>query len=105
MRCARGDLLTSTVERTFHPGRSELHGITVVVDTADGELWVGRCDDMTDHEVILVGADRHAAGDGDLTAEEYLDRASRFGVFPRHPHVILRRERVRSVRRLGELAG
>ena len=30
---------------TFHQGKSELHGITVVVDTTGPEIFVGRCDD------------------------------------------------------------
>ena len=37
---------------TFHQGKSELHGITVVVDTTGPEIFVGRCDDMDDRGVI-----------------------------------------------------
>jgi hypothetical protein len=33
---------------TFHHGRSELHGITVVVDTHGPKVFVGRCDDLDD---------------------------------------------------------
>ncbi len=37
---------------TFHQGKSDLHGITVVVETRGPELYVGRCDDVTERGVI-----------------------------------------------------
>jgi len=37
---------------TFHDHASPLHGITVAVETAGDELWVGRCDDEDDQRVI-----------------------------------------------------
>ena len=44
---------------TFHHGKSELHGITVVVDTSGPEIYVGRCHDMDDEQVILNDVDVH----------------------------------------------
>jgi len=39
---------------TFHHDRHELHGITVVVDTSGPEIFVGRCDDMDDRQILGV---------------------------------------------------
>lgn len=88
---------------TFHQDKHQLHGITVVVDTAGPELYVGRCDDMDDERVILLDADVHRQGDDGPGREEWLDRAARFGVWARHPRLVLPRAEVTSVRRLGDL--
>lgn len=88
---------------TFHTGKSELHGITVVVDTAGPEVYVGRCDDMDDERVILLDADVHRDGEGGRSKSDYLAAAARHGVWSRHRRLVLPRHRVTSVRRLGEL--
>jgi len=88
---------------TFHDDAHELHGITVVVDTGGEEIFVGRCDDMDDERVILLDADAHREGDGGKSKEEWVQKASQFGVWPRHRRLVLPRERVASVRRLGEV--
>jgi hypothetical protein len=113
------------VERTFHHHASPLHGITVAVDTVGGEVWVGRCDDEDAERVILLDADVYppapeADGGGDgapelspelspalspaLSKTEWLEKAARFGVWPRHRRVVLPRPRVAALRRLGDLA-
>lgn len=96
---------------TFHQGKSELHGITVVVDTDGPEVWVGRCDDEDGQAVVLLDADVHRASperaDEELEASKdaWVRRAARFGVWGRHARVVLPRRRVTSIRRLGEVAG
>lgn len=94
------------MERTFHQGRSELHGITVVVRTTGGELWVGRCDDEDGERVILLDADVHRDGESadgtEVTRDKWLARADRFGVWPRHRRIVIPRDRVESLERLGE---
>lgn len=91
------------MNRTFHHDRAELHGITVVVDTAGPEVYVGRCDDIDDRRVILLDADSHRDGEGGRSKQEYVERATRFGVWKKHDRIVLPRSRVTSVRRLGEL--
>lgn len=88
---------------TFHDDKHELHGITVVVDTGGEEIFVGRCDDMDDDRVILLDADVHREGEGGASKEEWVRKASQFGVWPRHRRLVLPREQVASVRRLGEV--
>ena len=88
---------------TFHDDKHELHGITVVVDTTGPEIWVGRCDDMDEDQILLVDADLHRDGEGGRSKEEYVERAASFGVWKKHDRVRIDRRSVVSVRRLGEL--
>jgi len=88
---------------TFHRGKSPLHGITVVVDTTGPEVFVGRCDDEDERGIVLDDVDVHRDGDGGRTKQQYLERAARLGTWKKHDRLFIPRERVASVRRLGEL--
>ncbi|HVT17535.1 MAG TPA: hypothetical protein VHQ90_15330 [Thermoanaerobaculia bacterium] len=88
---------------TFHQGKSELHGITVVVDTTGPEVFVGRCDDEDDRGIVLDDVDVFRDGEGGRSKAEYLERAARFGTWKKHDRLLIPRERVASVRRLGEI--
>lgn len=88
---------------TFHQGRSELHGITVVVDTTGEEIFIGRCDDETDRGIILYDVDVHRDGEGGRSKDEYVKRASQFGVWKKHDALLIPKEKIASVRRLGEV--
>jgi hypothetical protein len=88
---------------TFHQGKSALHGITVVVDTAGPDIFVGRCDDEDEEAVILLDADVHRDGDDGRTKADYVDRAARFGVWKKHDRVVIPRGQVTSLRPLGDV--
>ena len=88
---------------TFHQGKHELHGITVVVETEGVETFVGRCDDMDDEKVILLDVDIHRAGESEVSKEDYLRQAAQWGVFAKHRHLVVDRAKVTAVSRLGEL--
>lgn len=88
---------------TFHQGLSDLHGITVVVDTGGEEIFVGRCHDVGKRGVILHDVDVHREGEGGRSKEEYVRRASQFGVWKKYDHLIIPNEKVTSIRRLGEI--
>ncbi len=88
---------------TFHEGKHQLHGITVVVDTSGPEIWVGRCEDIHEHQILLVDADVHRDGDEGRSKAEYVQRAASFGVWKKHDRVRIDRRAVASVRRLGDL--
>jgi len=88
---------------TFHRNKSALHGITVVVDTTGPEVFVGRCDDEDERGIVLDDADVHRDGDGGRSKQQYVERAARFGVWKKHDRLFIPRERVASVRRLGEV--
>ena len=88
---------------TFHQGKSELHGITVVVDTKGPRIFVGRCDDMDDQSVVLLDADVHEEAQGGRSKEDYVKQAARFGVWKKHARVTIPTAEVLSVRRLGDV--
>ncbi|RMH18898.1 MAG: hypothetical protein D6696_12070 [Acidobacteria bacterium] len=87
---------------TFHQGKHALHGITVVVGTAGDELYVGRCDDVDERLVVLLDVAVHRPEDGEASA--WLERAARFGVWPEHRRLAIDRQRVTSIRPLGEIS-
>ena len=88
---------------TFHQNKGELHGITVVVDTTGEEVFVGRCDTVTDHGVILLDVDVHRDGDGGRSKAEYVPQAAQFGVWKKHDRVMVPTDRVAKIERLGEV--
>lgn len=87
---------------TFHSHKHELHGITVVVETTDAELYVGRCDDMDDERVFMIDVDIFTDTD-EKARTEYLKKAFDWGVFAKHKRLVIDRAQVTSIRRLGEL--
>ena len=89
---------------TFHHDKGELHGITVVVDTDGPEVFVGRCHEVTGEGVVLLDADLHRAEPGGPSKDEWVRRAAEYGVWARHRQLVVPRERVASIRRLGEVA-
>jgi hypothetical protein len=87
---------------TFHQNKSPLHGITVVVDTDGPEVFVGRCDDEDDRGIFLDDVDVHCDGEGGRSKEDYVKRAAQLGVWKKYDHLLVPKERVVSIRRLGE---
>ncbi|MEX2672506.1 MAG: hypothetical protein WD294_10390 [Phycisphaeraceae bacterium] len=88
---------------TFHDNLGELHGITVAVETAHQQMIVGRCHEANDHHVIILDADVHEEGDDAVTNADWLRRAAKWGVFPKHKVLKLERVNVASITRLNEL--
>ena len=89
---------------TFHDNLGELHGITVVVDTTDQRVAIGRCHEANDTHVLLLDADVHEDGTDGLSKDEWVRRSSKWGVFPRHKSLKIPREQTASITRLGEVA-
>jgi len=88
---------------TFHQNKSELHGITVIVETDGAEMFVGRCDDIDGRDVILLDVDVHREGEDESSRSEYLAKAARFGVWKKFDRVVIPKGRVTTVRRLAEM--
>ena len=88
---------------TFHQDKSELHGITVVVDTSGDAVYVGRCDDMDQTQVILLDADVHRSDGGDVSKQEWIERAAQFGVWKKFDRLVIPRSEVTSIRPLGDI--
>ena len=88
---------------TFHNGKGELHGITVVVDTTGPYVFVGRCDEMGDREIVLHDVDLHKDGQDGRSKEDFVRHVAKWGIWKKHDRVALPRAEVASVRRLGEI--
>jgi hypothetical protein len=88
---------------TFHQHKGDLHGITVVVETDGPELYVGRCDEVTEANVVLLDVDVHRDGEDSRTREQYLRDAVRCGTWKKHDFLAVPRARVTSIRKLGEV--
>ncbi|MGH7163467.1 MAG: hypothetical protein ACREID_08275 [Planctomycetota bacterium] len=89
---------------TFHHGKGELHGITVVVDTYGPRVYVGRCEEMDEKRIVLVDADEHQESTGGKSKAEYLREAAKRGVWKKHDMISLPRSQVASIRRLAQVA-
>ena len=86
----------------FHQGHQELHGVTVVVETAGPVTYVGRFDTEDDAGVHLLNVGVHDSSAGG-TREEYVRRSSRFGVRTDKKHVVVPRAEVSRITRLSEV--
>ncbi|MGB5173809.1 MAG: hypothetical protein WBP10_16895 [Thermoanaerobaculia bacterium] len=88
---------------TFHQDKGELHGITVVVDTVGDEVYIGRCDEMTEERILLHDVDVHRDGEDGRSKDQYVERAARFGIWKKLEQLAIPTEAIASVRRLGDL--
>lgn len=88
---------------TFHHGKGDLHGITVVVDTTGAQIAIGRCDTVTPEGVILLDADVHDADESDVTKEAWVKKAAMMGHWPRHPRIVVPTDQVASITKLGDV--
>lgn len=93
---------------TFHHGKGDLHGITVVVDLVDSRVMIGRCDTVTDEGVLLMDADLHDESAPDqrgqlVSKDDYVARAAKFGFWKKMDRVMVPAAQVASVTPLGEI--
>ena len=88
---------------TFHQNLGALHGITVAVETTGDVVYVGRCHEANDTNVIMLDVDEHTEGEAGQTNAQYLAQAARWGVFKKHDHLVIPRAQVATIRPLGEL--
>jgi hypothetical protein len=88
----------------FHPGHSELHGVTVVVETAGETLYIGRYHEETPAGVLLHDVSEYRPTSGGQTAREFVERTLKYGVRSQHQHVVVPPQEVRSITRLLEWA-
>ncbi len=89
---------------TFHSHKGELHGITVVVDTTGPRIFVGRCWEMNDEQVVLLDVDEHEDGQDGRSKEEFVRQAAKVGVWKKHDQVALPMSSVVSVSKLGDVS-
>jgi hypothetical protein len=88
----------------FHPGHSELHGVTVVVETGD-RLYIGRYHEETPAGVLLHDVAEHRIDPAGPGANAFIARTLKFGVRADHRHVVVPVSEVRRMVKLVEWAG
>jgi hypothetical protein len=86
----------------FHPGHHELHGVTVVVETAGPLTYVGRFDTEDAAGVHLLDVGVHDAAAGG-TREDFVLRSARFGVRSDRKHLVVPLAEVARITPLGAM--
>lgn len=87
----------------FHPGHHELHGVTVVVETAGPLTYVGRFDTEDAAGVHLLDVGVHDAATGGGTREDFVRRSARFGVRSDRKHLVVPLAEVARITPLGAM--
>ena len=88
----------------FHEDRHELHGMTVVVETEDGNAIIGRFHEEKNGQMLMLDVDIHSGADGEPTREEFIKNACSFGIWPKHARLEVPAASVTSIQRLTDLA-
>ena len=86
----------------FHPGHSELHGITVVVETADQVTYVGRYHEETTEGLLLHDVAEHREAPGGPSRSDFVRQTVKFGVRSVHRHLVIPAGALRRLTRLVE---
>jgi len=86
----------------FHPGHTELHGITVVLETNGSLTYVGRYDSEDTAGVHLLDVGVHDAAASGLSKGEYIRKSAKFGIQTDHKHLLVPSSQVARVTRLRE---
>jgi hypothetical protein len=87
----------------FHPGHSELHGITVVVETNGPLTYVGRYDSEDGRGVHMLDVGVHDGATGG-SREEYVRKSAKFGIRAEHKHIVVPTAQVVRITPLGSVA-
>ncbi len=86
----------------FHPGHDDLHGVTVVVEAAEGRTLVGRWHEQTPRGVLLHDVAVHDSATATVSKEEWLVKLRKFGIVVELKHAIVPTTQLQGVHRLME---
>jgi hypothetical protein len=86
----------------FHPGHSELHGITVVVETTGSCTYLGRYDKEDELGMHILDVGVHDKTRDTLSMEEYIRKSHQFGIKRDRKHLVVHIAEVARIRRLSE---
>jgi hypothetical protein len=79
-----------------------LHGLTVVIDTPQTRLYLGRYDYEDSARIVLRDAEVRELQSGEDKVR-FLARSAKYGVYKTHDRVEVPREEIASVRRLADI--
>ena len=86
--------------RVFHQDRHELHGITVVLETHDSKVYVGRFDSQDERGVHMHDVGVFDAAAGGTSKTDFLRRCDKFGIMPQHKDLLVPTTEVSAIERL-----
>ena len=86
----------------FHPGHDDLHGVTVIVEDADGRTLVGRWHEQSPQGVLLHDVAVYDPATTTIEKKEWLGKLRKFGVAVTVKHLVVPGDRLLGVRRLIE---
>jgi hypothetical protein len=89
----------------FHPGHHELHGVTVLLETAGSRSYIGRLDSEDESGVHLLDVAVYEAKSGVLSKDEFVRRTLKFGVRVDRKHELIPSADVARITPLREIAG
>ena len=78
----------------------ELHGMTVVLETAGPKVYVGRFDQTLGSDYLIHDADIFEEGKDGPSKADYLAKASACGVWVKHKDCLVPTAEVRAIRKL-----
>ena len=84
----------------FHPGHEELHGVTVVVESPDGNTWVGRYHERTARGVLLHDVASYDPATASRTREAWIERLIKYGIQIDNRHLVVPTDKAISIQRL-----
>ena len=87
----------------FHPGHDDLHGITVVLETVQAHLYVGRFDRQDESGVHMIGVSIFDPAQATQSSAEFLARTAKFGVRVDRPHLVVPTSQVSQITPLGSI--
>lgn len=87
----------------FHPGHHELHGITVVLETNQAQIYIGRFDKQDESGVHMIGVSLFDPAQAGLTRDEFVARTVKFGVKVDRPHLVIPSSLVREITPLNSI--
>jgi hypothetical protein len=88
----------------FHPGHSELHGVTVVLETTGETMYIGRYHEETPAGVLLHNVAEYRPVSTGPSPREFVERTLKYGVRADREHVVVPSPEVRSITRLMDWA-
>jgi hypothetical protein len=86
----------------FHPGHSELHGVTVVVETRGPHTYLGRYDSQDEHGVHMLDVGVHDETAAELSKDEFIKKSARFGIRSQYKHLVVPSHDVARITRLAD---
>jgi hypothetical protein len=88
----------------FHPGHHALHGVTVLLETTVGLVYIGRFDSEDEAGAHLLDVAVHDSHGADLPKEDFIRRTLMFGVRVDQKRVVIPRAQIARIGPLSEVS-